>query len=72
MWDLVGNPEDRFSQNEAQIIPYLDLYLSSESMAFTRCSCALSLVMLNMQEYGPLRLRIHKMIDMIYNNQDVL
>ena len=20
MWDLVGNPEDRFSQNEAQII----------------------------------------------------
>ena len=20
MWDLVGNPEDRFSQNEAQIL----------------------------------------------------
>ena len=20
MWDLVGNPEDRFSQNEAQLI----------------------------------------------------
>ena len=24
MWDLVGNPEDRFSQNEAQIYPVKD------------------------------------------------
>ena len=24
MWDLVGNPEDPFSQNEAQIMPNKD------------------------------------------------
>ena len=24
MWDLVGNPEDRFSHNEAQLIMDLD------------------------------------------------
>ena len=27
MWDLVGNPEDRFSHNEAQFICYVNLFL---------------------------------------------
>ena len=31
MSDLVGNPEDRFSQNEAQIIGHSDLHCFLES-----------------------------------------
>ena len=36
MWDLVGNPEDRFSHNEAQIL--IDIQLADGSVSHGDCN----------------------------------
>ena len=38
MWDLVGNPEDRFSHNEAHLITYISYIVTEISEALTRAS----------------------------------
>ena len=42
MWDLVGNPEDRFSQNEAQII-LVPLMMLLSGHLFIKKTCSLTL-----------------------------